>query len=239
MQNRIFSMDNAKAEKARGFGYVDAIHYLAPATQGGVGDVCPWRTAPCTALCLGWEAGHAAIGETNNVRESRIAKTRRFMRDRAAYMRDVVRSIEQAQRAADRLGAKLCVRMNGSSDIAWEHIPCERNGEKFRSLMAAFPDTQFIDYTKNPKRFDRALPANYHITFSRSESNEADAIMLLKRGVNVAVVFKDKPATWNGFRVIDGDEHDLRHLDPRGGVVVGLVPKGRKAKADTSGFVVH
>jgi hypothetical protein len=46
------------------------------------------------------------------------------------------------------------------------------------------------------------------------------------------------PETWNGYRVINGDEHDLRHLDPKG-VVVGLSPKGHKAKRSTSGFVVR
>jgi hypothetical protein len=35
---------------------------------------------------------------------------------------------------------------------------------------------------------------------------------------------------------INGDENDLRFLDPKG-VVVGLTAKG-KAKSDTSGFVV-
>jgi hypothetical protein len=85
------------------------------------------------------------------------------------------------------------------------------------------------------------LPANYHLTFSRSESNEADCIKLLDRGVNVAAVFQTVPASWQGFNVIDGDKHDLRQLDPRGpiGTVIGLLPKGRKAKQDTSGFMVR
>jgi hypothetical protein len=38
--------------------------------------------------------------------------------------------------------------------------------------------------------------------------------------------------------VIDGDEHDLRHLDGRG-VVIGLSPKGPRAKHDKSGFVIR
>ena len=37
--------------------------------------------------------------------------------------------------------------------------------------------------------------------------------------------------------MIDGDEHDLRFLDDAN-VVVGLTPKGNKAKRDQSGFVV-
>ena len=54
----------------------------------------------------------------------------------------------------------------------------------------------------------------------------------------MAVVFRDKtlPKTWQGFDVINGDNDDLRFLDPKG-VIVGLYAKG-KAKQDTSGFVV-
>jgi hypothetical protein len=83
----------------------------------------------------------------------------------------------------------------------------------------------------------RELPHNYHLTFSRSETNEAECMDLLADGFNVAAVFRKVPRKWRGFTVIDGDIHDLRHLDPKG-VVVGLTPKGRKAKADTSGFVI-
>jgi hypothetical protein len=59
-------------------------------------------------------------------------------------------------------------------------------------------------------------------------------------GHNVAMVFHGAlPESFAGFPVIDGDKHDLRHLDAKGGYIVGLTPKGRKAKADTSGFVVR
>jgi len=47
------------------------------------------------------------------------------------------------------------------------------------------------------------------------------------------------PSEYLGAPVISGDEHDLRHLDPRGGYVIGLSPKGSKAKRDQSGFVVR
>ena len=87
-----------------------------------------------------------------------------------------------------------------------------------------------------------ALPANYHLTFSYAgpENLEA-AIAMLDRGISVAVVFdtprgKDLPGSWGAARVIDGDKHDLRFLDPPG-VVVGLRAKGR-ARNDDSGFVV-
>ena len=257
MLNRIFSTDSAKAIKAQGFGYINAIHYLAPAKLSGV-NLCPHASPGCIALCLGWESGQAGMvkhdADINSVRASRIAKAQRFMSDRGGYLVDVVRAIDNLIKQARKAGKRLCVRLNGSSDIAWEgirfSIARDARGKAFGVAMGGkgglnvfehYPDVDFVDYTKNPKRFDRALPANYHLVFSRSEANEPAAIALLERGVNVAAVFADKPATWRGFDCIDGDEHDLRQLDPRAarGVVIALSPKGRKAKRDTSGFVVR
>jgi hypothetical protein len=88
---------------------------------------------------------------------------------------------------------------------------------------------------------DGKMPENYRLTFSRSEKNEDIADGFIKRGGNVAVVFSTRkgralPDTYLGAPVIDGDEHDLRFLDPRG-VVVGLRAKG-KAKTSRSDFVV-
>lgn len=241
MQNRIFSMDSAKAIKARGYGYLNAIHYLAPVNLAGVGNVCPHASPACAAACLGWTSGQAGMVKSddviNSVRASRIEKTRRFMKDRTAYLRDVFRSINLARKKANASDLQLCVRLNGSSDIAWEGVRFEG-----LSLFEWFNTIQFVDYTKSKRRAlmhaQGLLPHNYHLTFSRSETNEADCLDVLSAGGTVAVVFEPKPDTWNGYPVIDGDKHDLRHLDPRG-VVVGLSPKGLKAKRDTSGFVVR
>ena len=96
-----------------------------------------------------------------------------------------------------------------------------------------FADVQFYDYTKVPGR-DLGIP-NYHLTFSLAESNEEDAAAELQRGMNIAVVFDGVPSEYLGVPVVDGDESDLRFLDPSG-VVVGLKAKG-EARGDTSGFV--
>jgi hypothetical protein len=50
------------------------------------------------------------------------------------------------------------------------------------------------------------------------------------------VVFKKLPKKYLGRKVIDGDETDLRFLDPKNSIV-GLIAKG-KARHDQSGFVV-
>jgi hypothetical protein len=176
--------------------------------------------------------------DMNSVRRSRIQKAMRFMKDRKAYMRDVVRAIDLITRQAHKKGLLPCVRLNGSSDIAWEGVACERDGVPHKNLFEAFPGVQFVDYTKNAARLKRVLPANYCLTLSYSGENAAQCQDALAAGHNVAVVFDTLPATYWGFDVIDGDLHDLRHLDPRG-VIVGLVPKGAKAKKSQDGFVIR
>jgi hypothetical protein len=127
--NQFFSLDSTKAIKARDYGYLNAINYMAPADLGGVGNLCPWKTTACSALCLGWFSGQAGIVKkgvvrraTNNTRKSRVAKAVMFMKDRVNFLIEMVKGIFRAERRAKRLGLALCVRLNGSSDIAWEGI---------------------------------------------------------------------------------------------------------------------
>jgi hypothetical protein len=115
--------------------------------------------------------------------------------------------------------------------------------------MEAFPRITFYDYTKWPVRLRPLVAAipNYSLTYSLAESNEERAADALEAGLNVAAVFAvkrgaDLPA-WHAVggvlaRVIDGDDSDLRFLDPceDRGVIVGLRAKGR-AMVDRTGFV--
>ena len=58
---KFFSTDSAKAVKATGFGYLNAINYMAPHETAGVGNMCPDSTAGCRDLCLGFYSGQAAM----------------------------------------------------------------------------------------------------------------------------------------------------------------------------------
>jgi hypothetical protein len=258
MQNRIFSTDSAKAIKSVKYGWVNAIHYLAPHSLSGK-DLCSHASIECIKHCLGWHSGQAAMvkneAELNNVRQSRIDKAQRFMRDRKNYMHDVIISIANEAKKAKKEKMQLCVRLNGSSDIAWEGIAVAIDAKLalrlmhqfnrlfrigvYKNIMTLFEELQFVDYTKNASRLYRALPKNYHLTLSRHEKNENEAIKALNDGFNVAVIFDQLPNHWNGFPVINGDQHDLIHLHPQGGHVIGLVPKGNKLKKSNSGFVVR
>jgi hypothetical protein len=250
---RFFSLDSAKAIKAREFGYLNAINYMAPANTAGVGNLCPHASAGCLALCLGWYSGQAGMvaGDSdtalNSVRKSRQAKARLFMTDRVAFFNEMIAGIAQAERKAQREGLKLCVRLNGATDIAWESVSATS------SMFTQFPHIQFVDYTKNVKRALKhaagLMPRNYHLTFSRSETNEADCARVLAAGGNVAVVVAGEfPRQWHGYEVVNGDAHDLRHMDAgsthlygqaQRGIVIALSPKGTRAKRDRSGFVVR
>ena len=228
--SKYLSIDtNAKTVKGRKKGYMTGILYLAPANQSGAINTCPHASDGCRAACL-YTAGRGAF---DSVKNARIKKTLAFVADRGAFVDQLAKDVAFIIRKAKREDMTPCIRLNGTSDLPWENW----------GIMQKFPDITFYDYTKNPNRMRRYLagemPANYHLTFSRSESNHAACADIAKRGGNIAAVFtgKELPTEWEGRKVISGDESDLRFTDPQG-VWVGLKAKG-KARKDQSGFAIE
>lgn len=226
---------DAKTVKGVKFGFLTGILYLAPNILSGY-EVCPKSTAGCRAACL-YTAGH---GGYNNVKNARIKKTRHFFENRKEFMSALHKNIISLIKKAEKEKLIPTVRLNGTSDIAWEKISYEYNGQQYRSIIHAFPNLQFYDYTKIATRRSVEKLPNYHLTFSLSENNDFDAKFALLNGMNVAVVLKlqkrdKKPKKWSGYPVIDGDEHDLRFIN-KGSKIIALTPKG-KARYDKSGFV--
>lgn len=237
---RLFTRDFASpklAHKAAGHDVEAVVLYLAPGNLSGH-EVCAARSVGCTAGCLNM-AGRGGIGGPDNqIQRARVRRTRQFHADRAAFLAQIVREIQALEKHAAKRDAVPAVRLNGTSDIAWERVPVTVAGVTHVNLMALFPNVRFYDYTKLPGRAN--LPTNYHVTFSLSEDNDRTALKAVARSQNVAVVMgvrkgRPLPATWGGLPVIDGDAHDFRFLDPRG-CVVGLRAKG-PAIGDGSGFV--
>lgn len=223
---------DSKTSKGEKFGYLTGILYLAPSDVSAIINTCPHASKGCRLACL-YTAGRGAF---SNVQKARIEKTRRFVQEREAFLWDLQADIFALIRKAEKLGKVPCVRLNGTSDIAWEDIKLPDG----KNIMETFKSVQFYDYTKNARRMRDSLypdwPSNYHLTFSRSESNQKDCLDILNKGGNVAAVFRVVPPESFGVPVVDGDLSDLRFLDPRG-VVVGLKAKG-KARQDLSGFVL-
>lgn len=214
----------AKSDKANK-GYLTFGLSLAPAKTSGY-NVCSKSTEGCASGCL----FYAGQGRFTSVQRGRIAKTRLFFQDRAMFRAMLYQELSKARCKARNQGKTLAVRLNVLSDLPWERI--------FPDLFTQFSDVQFYDYTKVPGRL---TPANYYLTFSRSESNEPDALNEFRTGRNVAVVFSDKqlPTHWRRVPVLNGDETDLRFLDRRG--IVGLYAKGKargQSIAQSTGFIV-
>ena len=252
MNRKLLNIDqNAKTVKGQKKGYMTAILYLAPYKLSGY-NVCPMaELAGCIGDCLN-TAGRGGMARAdaetvdveghivklNSIQKARIRKTKQFMEDRETFMCVLACEIIAAQKKATKRDLELVVRLNGTSDIRWETV---KFGPLNATIFEHFPDVQFYDYTKIANR--KNIPANYHLTFSVSARKEFypiwDAAQAhYKRGMNYAVVFRGKtlPAVYQGYRVINGDESDLRFLDEKG-VVVGLKAKGN-AKKSNSGFAV-
>jgi len=238
---KLLSTGNPKVLKGMKQGYNTYILHLAPANVSGF-ETCPKRTAGCTAACLN-TAGRGGMfkkGESTNViQEARKRKTLFFFEERAGFMEWLVKDIELAIKQSIKKNLIPVFRLNGTSDLAWEKYEVIRNGKLYRNIFSAFPDVQFYDYTKILGRKIQNIE-NYHLTFSAADGNDADVRKAIKQGYNVATVFglkktESMPDEYMGLPVFNGDESDLRFLDPEG-VVVGLYAKG-KAKKDTSGFV--
>lgn len=229
---KLLSTANPKIQKGSKLGYLSFILHLAPADLSGR-EVCPKRTAGCTAACLN-TAGRGGMfkkGEnTNMIQRARIRKTQYFFEARDYFMQDLYEDIQKAIRYAERKGLKPVFRLNGTSDLSWEKYTIHD-----KNIFELFPDVQFYDYTKVLGRKVQKYK-NYHLTFSAAESNQADVARAIEQDMNVTVVFDKIPDTYMGKTVFNADDTDLRFLDPKG-VILGLKAKGR-AKKDTSGFVV-
>ena len=214
--------------------YWNVVMHLSPINT----KICPYQDiAGCKTACLN-TSGRGGIfkkGETSNViQDARKRKTELYLNDRETFMAALIKDIHTFVRACDRKGKKPAIRLNGTSDIQWETIKVEGHD----NIFAMFPQIQFYDYTKIPTRKVDHIP-NYHLTWSYSEANPKYSELIKKIKYNIAVVFRDKdlPVMFKGFKVIDGDTHDMRFLDEPN-VIVGLKAKG-KAKKDTSGFVIN
>jgi hypothetical protein len=229
----LLTVGNPKLMKGEKKGYLSFVLHFAPADLSGK-EVCPKRTAGCTAACLN-TAGRGGImkkGETTNIiQQARLRRTKEFFADRQAFLNQLTVDIIKAKTSAEKKGLIPVFRLNGTSDIAWEKYEVANN----KNIFQMFPDVQFYDYTKVNNRKVSHIP-NYHLTFSKADGNDMDVRIALQAGMNVAAVFREVPETYLGRTVVNGDETDLRFLDIKG-VIVGLKAKG-KAKKDTTGFVI-
>ena len=227
---KLLTISNHKTTKGESRGYLTGILYLAPHKLSGH-NMCLFATKGCIASCL----NTAGRGAFNSVQTARLKKTKWLTSDRKGFILQLLQDIEALIRKASREGLTPVVRLNGTSDLRWELIAPE--------LFATYPELQFYDYTKYPLDKRNKLPKNYHLTYSANEELTADRMHaeLLQRNVAVVVSnteYKEQLLADKNIIAIDGDQDDLRFLDPSHNTLVILTAKGR-ARKDTSGFVLR
>lgn len=235
----LLSVNNNKTIKGQKKGVRTYIMYLSPHKDNSKGvNLCPKASAGCAKACL-FNSGAARF---NRVQKGKRNKTEYFLSDMTGFMAQLDNEITKITAKEEKKGEfDVAIRLNGTTDFRFENL-IVRDG---KNIFELHPSIQFYDYTKIAKRFSIELPTNYHLTFSRSEINHKEVIEVLNNGGNVAVVFEEKPETYLGYPVIDGDESDLRFMDEKN-VIVGLTYKRASVKggklinddAIESGFVV-
>lgn len=226
----ILGVASAKTIKGEKMGYLTGIVYLMPDLE-----LCPLSAlAGCIGPCL-QDSGR---GRFESVKKARKAKTAFFKNQREAFMLSLCADVWTLRNKANKAKMIPLVRPNGTSDIPFENIIVHDD----KNIFQLFPDVQFYDYTKHPSRnLEGKTMGNYDLTYSFSGiTPKPITIKGLSNPHNsrTAVVFHKReeiPATFQGFNVVDGDDTDVRHIDPKG-VVVALYAKGN-AKSDDSGFV--
>ena len=226
----ILGESSTKTVKGERIGFLTGIVYLIPDTK-----ICPFAViAGCLKPCL----NSAGRGAFNSVQLARQAKKDYFNNHRQAFMLSLCSDIWALARRAKSLGLTPLVRLNGTSDICYENIEVLDG----KNVFQLFPDIQYYDYTKHPSRnLTGKTAGNYDLTFSFSGiTPKPISIKGLTNPHNsrTAVVFAKReeiPAEFRGWQVIDGDDTDVRHIEPKN-VVVALYAKG-KAKRDDRGFV--
>lgn len=256
----LLGTQNAKTIKGEKRGFTSHIMYMAPHDQNDFKvNLCTHASKGCKLSCL----FHSGTARFNPIQLAKRNKSNYFIAEKHKFMMQLYNEIAKIERLHSYVvGSELigrsgkvirykdfAIRLNGSADVSFEDYKFKAMGGL--NIFELFPNVQFYDYTKNEKRMYTNVSANYHLTFSRSESNSKAVNRVLKRGYNVAVVFgitktTDLPLTYLGYEVINGDIDDLRFKD-KNNVVVGVryknvVSRGnsyRNANKFDSGFVVN
>lgn len=221
-------------------GFTQVAAHLLPARESirfarelGV-DTTGWRN-----LCK---------GSTRGCRTMCLTKSGRLAMDvsqRAAFVRSYIWQTDlelfEFLVDAELLGWKRRI----GDDVLVCRIYGTHDGQVERdlpNLVRQNPEVIFNDYTKLDIPTGWAEPNVYRIVSGTEFTTAADVQALVEQGLNITIPFDCKkgelPTEWHGARVVSGDDHDLRFLDPSG-VVVGLAAKRvvGHTVADSRGFI--
>lgn len=200
---------NPKTEKSKIQTY---ILHLAPADLSGI-NVCP-GAGNCKRICLHF-AGNPVY--MKNKQSARIRRTLACVSDPKRFARLIVCAI--LDKINKNPGESIAIRLNGTSDIAWENVDFHVTPAfstfcriKFgrdlpigqRNIFEIFniltqnggPSVTFYDYTKIRRNWAECRRIGYHLTFSYDGANNRKNVKLaaeaISNGVNVAAAFNIK-----------------------------------------------
>lgn len=197
---------NPKTEKSKVQTY---ILHLAPHNISGV-NVCP-GAGNCKKICLHFAGNPVYI---QNKQSARIRRTLAYAADPQRFARLIVCAI--LDKINKNSGETIALRLNGTSDIAWENVDFDIAPEfaafckiKFgydlpigkRNIFEVFnyisadsrPLVVFYDYTKIKRNWAECKRLGYHLTFSYdgvdNKQNAKIAASAIMAGVNLAAAF--------------------------------------------------
>ena len=216
---------NPKTEKSLKNGDPQTyILHLAPHNLSGV-NVCP-GAGNCKKICL-HSAGNPVYMEAKQA--ARIRRTLAYVQNPEAFMRLLVCSILDKIRKAN--GELIAIRLNGTSDIAWENVDFNVSPEFatfcrvkygrqllvgrqniFELFNSLNVDCRWYDYTKIRRDWGFCAYLGYHLTFSFDGWDNAANLKLCREaianGVNIAAAFNVKrgkalPSALEGGGLVD------------------------------------
>ena len=212
-----------KSDAYLGGKYRTATLSLAPSDYAREGaTLCPLaELAGCRSDCL-FHQGRART--FSNINRARVSKALLFLDDPKLFLSLLCADLWRFGKRCKKLGVQGVTRLNCLSDIDWQ---------KYIDFSSEFPGIIFYDYEKVPRvsRHD-----NYFLVWSFSAADDRYIRLMnkLPSDMRIAVVFdtpkgRPLPEYFIGRRVVDGDEHDLVFLYPKGSVI-GLRAKGSARK---------
>lgn len=206
--DQIFSV-NPKTEKSAVQTY---ILHLAPHDISGF-NVCP-GAGNCKKICLHFAGNPAQMGGKHG---ARVRRTKAYFRDPQGFMKLLLLGI--LHKINKHKSEPLAVRLNGTSDVAFENVDFTITAEfalfcrvKFgailplgkRNIFEVFnfmrentgENVIFYDYTKIKRNWAECKRLGYHLTFSYDGADNHANLKLaseaLNNGVNIAAAFNIK-----------------------------------------------
>jgi hypothetical protein len=232
MKLELLTLANSKTQKSEFFGWLVATLQLLPNYSSGKWNVCPFASVECILACNAFSGVAARMpSQARKIYLAKLVRTELVMEHRSIAEWKIEQDIKVLLSKCEKTGQKLAVRLNCFSDLNWLEFIAHMN--------KLYPSVTFYDYTKGMVYLEQKGNINYHLTFSWSGKNKEKCLKALSLGYNVAVPFQGKlPATFLGYPVIDGDQHDLRFLDPVG-CIVGLKVKKSKPMFQHNGEIIQ